>query len=90
MSSTPILPEDQSIPRLDQLLVQPPEQASKYPNCFPSLNPVDIYRQHIAERLAEVTGIDSLKIYQRLAWTNALDKGDLTLPVRYRLTAGAD
>lgn len=81
MSSTPILPEDQSIPRLDQLLVQPPEQASKYPNCFPSLNPVDIYRQHIAERLAEVTGIDSLKIYQRLAWTNALDKGDLTLPV---------
>jgi arginyl-tRNA synthetase len=56
-------------------------EKSKFPDCFPSLNPVDVYRQHIGESLGQVTGIDPVKIYQRLAWTNTLDKGDLSLPV---------
>ncbi|OXV10503.1 hypothetical protein Egran_01736 [Elaphomyces granulatus] len=56
-------------------------EKSKFPYCFPSLNPVDVYRQHIGESLGQVTGIDPVKIYQRLAWTNTLDKGDLSLPV---------
>jgi hypothetical protein len=56
-------------------------EKSKFPACFPSLNPVDVYREHIAESLGQVTGIDPIKIYQRLAWTNTLDKGDLSLPV---------
>jgi arginyl-tRNA synthetase len=45
------------------------------------LNPVDIYREHIAEHLAPVAGVDAEKIYTRLQWTNTLDKGDLVLPV---------
>ena len=54
---------------------------SKYPECYPSLNPVDIYRIHIAEKLGEVTGIEPEAIYPRLQWTNTLDKGDIVLPV---------
>lgn len=45
------------------------------------MNPMDIYREHIADKLSEATGIDAEKIYSRLAWTNTLDKGDLALPV---------
>lgn len=56
-------------------------EKSKFPDCFPSLNPVDIYRAHIAEKLGEATGIEPEKIYQRLQWTNILEKGDLVLPV---------
>lgn len=56
-------------------------EQSKFPNSFPSLNPVDIYRQHIAEKLGEAAGIEPEKIYTRLQWTNTLDKGDLVLPV---------
>ncbi|KAI1926961.1 arginyl-tRNA synthetase [Ophidiomyces ophidiicola] len=54
---------------------------SKYPNCYPSLNPVDKYRTHIAELLAPVVGKEAEFIYSRLQWTNTLDKGDLLLPV---------
>lgn len=69
------------------LTLQSTTKTSKFPACFPSLNPVDIYREHIAEELSKATGIESEKIYSRLAWTNTLEKGDLNLPVRelYRL-----
>lgn len=66
---------------VEGLSLQPPSEASKFPNCFPSLNPVDIYREHIAEKLGNATGIEPEKIYSKLGWTNALDKGDLALPV---------
>ena len=66
---------------IESLSLQTSSDNSKYPNCFPSLNPVDIYREHIAEKLGAATGIDTEKIYTRLAWTNTLDKGDLVLPV---------
>ena len=42
---------------------------------------MDIYREHIADEMSKATGIDAEKIYTRLAWTNTLDKGDLSLPV---------
>ncbi|KAJ6008206.1 Arginine--tRNA ligase cytoplasmic [Penicillium herquei] len=42
---------------------------------------MDIYREHIATELSKTTEIDSELIYSRLAWTNTLDKGDLSLPV---------
>ncbi|KAF1984755.1 arginyl-tRNA synthetase [Aulographum hederae CBS 113979] len=48
---------------------------------FPSLNPIDIFRIAIADVLAAVTGLDSRQIYDALAWTNTLDKGDLLLAV---------
>lgn len=68
---------------VQELSLHSTTEQSKFPNCFPSLNPVDIYREHIADRLSEVTGIDAEKIYSRVLWTNSLDKGDLVLPVCY-------
>lgn len=44
-------------------------------------NPVDLYRNHIAETLAPIAGKSSTEIYERLAWTQTFDKGDLGLPV---------
>lgn len=66
---------------VEGLSLQSTSETSKFANCFPSLNPVDIYREHIAEKLSEGAGIEADKIYARLMWTNALDKGDLVLPV---------
>lgn len=70
------------LPAVEGLTLHSTSEASKFPNCYPSLNPVDIYREHIAEKLGAATGIDAEKIYTRLQWTNTLDKGDLVLPVR--------
>lgn len=56
-------------------------EQSKFLNCFPSLNPVDIYREHIAEKLGSAIGVEPEKIYPKVNWTNALDKGDLVIPV---------
>ncbi|KAJ5949277.1 Arginine--tRNA ligase cytoplasmic [Penicillium verhagenii] len=63
------------------LTLQSTTTTSDFPGCFPSLNPMDIYREHIATELSKGTGIDAELIYTRLAWTNTLDKGDLSLPV---------
>ncbi len=51
----------------------------KYPNCHPEINPFDLYRAHLADVLAKVTGVDTKIIYPQLAWTVSLDKGDLVL-----------
>lgn len=53
----------------------------KMPNTFPELNPVDIYRSHITELLASVSGIDEKIIYPAVQWTQTLDKGDLVIAV---------
>lgn len=63
------------------LSLQSTTKTSKFAGCFPSLNPMDIYREHIAEELGKAAGIDPELIFSRLAWTNTLDKGDLSLPV---------
>ncbi len=52
-----------------------------YPNCYPELNPTDVYRAHITSILADITGADKSIIYPNLQWTMTLDKGDLILPV---------
>lgn len=44
------------------------------------VNPVDFYRQHIAERLAPLTEKKAEELYPLLSWTQTLDKGDLMLP----------
>lgn len=57
------------------------ETLRPYPNCYPDVNPVDIYRAHLTTILAQVTGVDAAIVYPALAWTNTLEKGDLVLPV---------
>ena len=44
-------------------------------------NPVDLYRHSISESLASITGKPASEIFERLAWTQTFDKGDLGLPV---------
>ena len=44
-------------------------------------NPIDVYRSHIAELLAPITGKPASEIYARLSWTQTLEKGDLALAV---------
>ncbi|KAE8354917.1 arginyl-tRNA synthetase [Aspergillus coremiiformis] len=66
---------------VEGLKIQSTTEISKFPNCYPSLNPVDVYRAHIAEKLGNATDIEPEKIYSRLQWASTLDKGDLLLPV---------
>lgn len=63
--------------KLQKLHVQQPD----IPDCFPSINPFDIYRIHLANNLSEVTGVQPKTIYPLLQRTATLDKGDLLLPV---------
>jgi arginyl-tRNA synthetase len=53
----------------------------KYPNCFPDINPFDIYRSHITSLLHNITGVEPKVIYGALQWTATLDKGDLVLAI---------
>ncbi|CCU81203.1 Putative arginyl-tRNA synthetase [Blumeria hordei DH14] len=53
----------------------------KFPNCYPELNAVDVYRAHITSILTELTGVEASIIYPALQWTQTLDKGDLVLPI---------
>ena len=48
---------------------------------FPTYNQVDIYRAHVAELLAPITGVAAEQIYPVLQWTQVLDYGDFMLPV---------
>lgn len=47
----------------------------------PYNNPVDLYRDQISRDLAPLTGKPAGDIFDRLAYTQTLDKGDLNLPV---------
>ncbi|KZF21718.1 arginyl-tRNA synthetase [Xylona heveae TC161] len=53
----------------------------QFPNAHPNINPIDIYRAHLTEILAPISGVDAKIIYPALQWTQTLDKGDLILPV---------
>ncbi|CAJ2510295.1 Uu.00g061950.m01.CDS01 [Anthostomella pinea] len=53
----------------------------KYPNCYPDINPQDIYRSHLTSILAKITGVDPKIIYPALQWTMSLEKGDMTLAI---------
>lgn len=56
--------------------------ADKYPGCHPEINPLDLYRAHLANVLEPITGVKDVKlIYKNLQWTSGLGKGDLTLPI---------
>lgn len=47
----------------------------------PRRNPVDRFRQVIAESLSPITGKPAQEIFDRLAYTTTFDKGDLTLAI---------
>lgn len=53
-----------------------------FPNTYPALNPVDMYRAHLTELLAPITGAEPSVVYNAIQWTQSLDKGDLCLPVQ--------
>ena len=53
----------------------------KYPDCYPDINPTDIYRAHITSILHNITGVDPKIIYPALQWTATLEKGDLMLAI---------
>jgi arginyl-tRNA synthetase len=53
----------------------------KMPNCYPDINPVDIYRAHITSIMHDITGVDKSIIYPALQWTATVDKGDLMLAI---------
>ncbi|KAI5301149.1 Arginyl-tRNA synthetase, partial [Ascosphaera atra] len=55
------------------------EPVAEYPSCYPSINPVDRYRIHIAELIAKTLNLDPKNVYPRVQWTNTLDKGDLVI-----------
>ncbi|KAK4973348.1 arginyl-tRNA synthetase [Elasticomyces elasticus] len=57
------------------------ESLPKYsnPNTYPTLNPVDLYRSHITDLLAPITGVEPDVIYGALQSTQSLDYGDLML-----------
>jgi arginyl-tRNA synthetase len=53
----------------------------KYPQTHPEINPFDLYRAHLSNVLAEVSGVDPAIIYPAAQWTQGLDKGDFVLAV---------
>ena len=44
-------------------------------------NPIDVYRQQIAQDLSPIAQKSAQEISERLSWTTTLEKGDLTLAV---------
>ncbi|KAI1469051.1 arginyl-tRNA synthetase [Daldinia caldariorum] len=70
---------DEILLKLDNLTVE--SIAEKYPTTHPNVNPLDYYRIHISELLAPITGVAPDKILPAIYWTNALDKGDFSLPI---------
>ena len=76
--SSPAAASEQLSEKLKSLSVSP---LSQYPNCFPDINPVDIYRAHLTSILTEITGAEAKVVYPSLQWTQTLEKGDMVLPI---------
>lgn len=53
----------------------------KMPDTHPELNPLDVYRSHIAQLLASVSDIDPKIIFPAVHRTQTLDKGDVVVAV---------
>ncbi|KAL7820487.1 arginyl-tRNA synthetase [Trichoderma aethiopicum] len=53
----------------------------KYPQAHPEINPLDLYRAHLSNVLAGISGVDSQIVYPAINWTTGLDKGDFVLAV---------
>lgn len=70
---------NQLLLKLDNLTLD--SISEKYPVTHPDINPYDLYRVHVSEVLAPITGVAADKIHPVIQWTNALDKGDFVLPI---------
>ncbi|KAK4060662.1 hypothetical protein Trihar35433_10070 [Trichoderma harzianum] len=53
----------------------------KYPQAHPEINPLDLYRAHLSNVLAGISGVDAQIVYPAINWTTGLDKGDFVLAV---------
>lgn len=56
-------------------------EVPQYPNCFPSVNPVDKYRVHIAELIAQTLDLNPELVYPKLQCPSSANQGDLILAV---------
>jgi hypothetical protein len=76
---------------VSQLSVQLEQLGSldKYPNCYPEVNPQDIYRAHITSIVHKITGVDTTIIYNALQWTLSQDKGDMVIAIPALRVKGA-
>jgi arginyl-tRNA synthetase len=54
---------------------------SKQPDTYPDLNTLDVYRAHITEILAPLAGVDPKIVLPAIQRTQALDQGDVVVPV---------
>ncbi|PGH12123.1 arginine-tRNA ligase [Polytolypa hystricis UAMH7299] len=82
LSPRAIMATDAGVPSVAALSIHSTTaEVSKFPNCFPAFNPIDRYRAHIAELIAQAAGLDAQKVYPRIQWTTGLDKGDLSIAV---------
>lgn len=58
-----------------------PDDTKKVKASLDAVNPIDIYRKHIAEALAPIVGMAATEISSKIQRTQTQDKGDLMLPV---------
>ena len=53
----------------------------RYPDCHPHTHPFNLFRAHLADVLAALTGADHQLLYEKLRFMTHLDKGDFGLAV---------
>ena len=71
-------PDSDLVTMLEQLGLN---SVPTHPKSYPSINPSDLYRAHIAEILVPLTGASLETVFKAISWASTLDKGDLQLPV---------
>jgi len=54
---------------------------AKQPDTYPELNPLDVYRAHIAEELAPLAGVEAKIVLAAIQRTVTPEQGDLVVPV---------
>jgi arginyl-tRNA synthetase len=74
-------PATSAVASTESLIANLPVKLDAYPNCYPEVNPIDVYRSHLTSLLRDVTGVDPTIIYNALQWTQSQDKGDLILAI---------
>jgi arginyl-tRNA synthetase len=79
METFPLAGIDQLVKSAEGLSIETCKDS--FTNCYPDVNPYDVYRAHLANVLSEITGVSKQIVYPAIAWTTGLDKGDLVLPV---------
>lgn len=63
--------------------------AETYPNSYPKINPLDLWRAHICNVLSGISGVSTEIISRAISWTSGLDKGDFIVAVPALRVKGA-